>query len=329
VEDLSPTIDRIAQAIVSARAPRLYFVGCGASFSALYGAKYLLDRFTTVCSELYNGWQFTNRKPFALSKESFVFATSYSGQTPEVVEAKRIAAEASATTIAITNGKATPFAVDADYVVDYQSKAVYTAPLAVLYLLCAQIMKRRNESVATADEIISGLRALPGKLSRLAEQSRPSSRKLAEEFMHEQGFYVLGAGPLFGLAYKLSLSVIIENLWIDGCPIDSGEFYHGPMEIVPPRPDVGRRMAILHLVGTDSSRTVSEQVIRFCQKHNVRQLVFDAREYPEFGELLSPFALFVPTEWFVSYMAALKKHDVDERRYMGKIGAYWGDYGVL
>ena len=41
---------------------------------------------------------------------------------------------------------------------------------------------------------------------------------------------------------------------------------------------------------------------------------------------VAPFALFVPTEHWVMEMAAQKGHDVDERRYMGKLGARWGEY---
>ena len=139
-------------------------------------------------------------------------------------------------------------------------------------------------------------------------------------------FYVLGSGPLFGLAFKLALSVVIENLWLDAAPVDTGEFYHGPIEIIAPDSAARERRILLHLVGTDASRTVSEQAIAFCKQKGARQLIYDLRDYPEFSELFAPFALFAPTEWLIMYMAAQKNHDVDERRYMGKIGARWGEY---
>ena len=325
-DDLSPAVEQIARDVAAIQSPRLYFVGCGASLAAMYGAKYLLDRFSTVSSDVYTGWQFLGRAPFALGEQSFVFLTSYSGETPEVLQAKQLAVERGAISVAITNTKKTPLAMDAWAVLDYESKAVYTAPLAIMYLLSAHIIKARGECVKMADDIIGELRALPDKIATLADKTRQPARKLAEQFADAEGFYVLGSGPLYGLAYKLSLSVITENLWLDGCPIDAGEFYHGPIEVVPASSDVHQRMMLMQLVGTDRSRAVSEQVLAFCRKRGVRQVVFDAKDYPEFGDLFSPFALFVPTEWFVMYMAAQKSHDVDERRYMGKLGARWGEY---
>jgi fructoselysine 6-phosphate deglycase len=325
---LLPALKEIARRISQAKSPRLSMVGGGASLSASISGKYLFDRFTTAFTEATNGWQFVSREPFALGSDSFVFAVSYSGQTPEVLEAVRLAKSKKAVIIAITNTKETPLAMEADFVLDYQNKAVYTVPLAIYYWIAAFVMKYRSENSHVGDQIIGKLKELPALYPELIERTRPFSRKLAEEFTNEVGFYVLGSGPLYGLAYKLALSVVIENLWIDGCPIESGDFYHGPIEIVPPNGNSPQRMAFIHLVGTDKSRHVSLQAINFCEKRGMRQIVYDAIDYPEFGEIFSPFALFVPTEWFIMYMSALKEHDVDERRYMGKLTSRWGEYGA-
>ena len=324
---LAPAVEELAKKIAAQKEPRLFMVGGGASLAAMMGAQYLLDRFTDVKSDVLTGWQFLSRAPYACDRNSVVFVVSYSGETPEVLEVKKLASERGATVVAITNTTETPLAQGASTVLDYQSKAVYTAPLAIVYLLAAQIMRIRDQSAETGRQIIEELGRLPGKVDGLVTSTRGSARELASKFAGAGGFYVLGSGPLFGLAYKLSLSVVIENLWIDAAPIDSGEFYHGPIEIIPPAGESELRMPIMHLVGTDATRTVSERAQRFCSKHKAAQLAFDAKDYPEFGELFSPFALFVPTEWLVMYMAAQKGHDVDERRYMGKIGSRWGDYG--
>ncbi len=328
-EHLAEPIEDLAKKIASQRSPRLYLVGGGASLAAMMGAQYLFDRFTDVKSDVMTGWQFLSRAPFACDAESIVFVVSYSGETPEVLAVKEMAKERGATVVAITNTPETPLAQGASFVLDYQSKAVYTAPLALVYLLAAHVMKARDQSTGTGTHIIEELAGLADRVDGLVGSTREPARELAAQFADAGGFYVLGSGPLFGLAYKLSLSVVIENLWIDAAPVDSGEFYHGPIEIIPPAGESKLRMPIMHLIGTDATRTVSERAHGFCSKHDAAQLVFDANDYPEFGELFSPFALFVPTEWLVMYMAAQKGHDVDERRYMGKIGSRWGDYGDL
>lgn len=323
---LGGVIKEIALTIAKSERPRLYLIGGGASNAAMHGAKYLLDRFSGLPSDVMTGWQFVSRDPASLDENSFLVLTSYSGQTPEVLNAKAIAQAAGARVIAVTNTDATPLAHGADWVLDYRGKAVFTVPLALVYLLAGEILVARAESPTASNEIIRGVAKLPEWFAPIATSSEAMGQKLAAEAGDINTFYVLGGGPNYGLAYKLALSVVIENLWLDAVPVDSGEFYHGPIEIVSGNPEIDRSRGFLHLVGTDSSRTVSEQAIRFLSGKNARQLIFDARDFPDFGELFAPFALFAPTEWWVMHMAAQKGHDVDERRYMGKLSARWGEY---
>lgn len=322
---LDSTLQEIGKAIASSPRPRVYALGGGASNAAMHGLKYLLDRFSDVPSDIQTGWQFVSRNPASLDENSFLFLTSYSGQTPEILEAQKMAKAAGAKVIAITETDRTPLAQGADWVLDYRNKAVFTVPLALVYGAAGQVLLAQGATEA-GNRILDGIAKLPDAISKLNEPANPLAQKLAAEVPDVGMIYVLGTGPNYGLAYKLALSVVIENLWLDSAPVDSGEFYHGPIEIIAGDPKLDNSRAFLHLVGTDASRTVSQQAIDFCTKKGVRQLVFDAKDYPEFGELFAPFALFVPTEWWVMHMAAQKNHDVDERRYMGKIGARWGEY---
>lgn len=324
---LVPTIQDISRKIAKARSPRLCLVGGGASLSSSFCGKYLFNRFTDVPADAVNGWQLLSGIPNSLGPDTFLVATSYSGETPEVLTCVEQARQRGAITIAITNTADTPLAKACSYVLDYHTKAVFTIPVALLYWLAAHAMISRKENAEEGKRIIDQMGRLPEQMEKLYRDTRQTGKEFARRFKDETGFYVLASGPTYGLGYKLALSVVIENLWIDGCPIEAGDFYHGPIEIVPPNDRTRQTMAFLHLVGTDPSRQASEQAIAFCRKHNVRQLVFDAKDYPDFGELFSPFALFVPTEWFVMYMCAFKNHDVDERRYMGKIASRWGEYG--
>lgn len=323
---LMPRVAEVAGAIAANPRARVWFLGGGASLAAMHGGAYLLERFTSVPASVATGWQFLSREPYAVDENAFVFLTSYSGETPEIREAQRFAASRGATTIGITNTLETPLAREAGAAFDFQSKAVFTAPLAIAYALAAHAMRGRRENAAVGEAILAELRTLPEAMARQAERTREPARRLAAEAADVEMFYVVGSGPNYGLAYKLALSVVIENLWKDAAPVDAGEFYHGPIEIIPRDGAADDRRAFLHLVGTDASRAVSEQAVRFCESKGARNLVFDAAAYPEFGELFAPFALFAPTEWWVMEMAAQKGHDVDERRYMGKLGARWGEY---
>ena len=250
---LMKRIVEVAAAITSNPRARVWFLGGGASLAAMHGGAYLLERFTGVPVSVATGWQFLSRQPHAVDEHAHIFLTSYSGETPEIIEAQRFAASRGATTIAITNTAETPLARDARAALDFQSKAVFTAPLAIVYALAAHIMRGRDENAQTGATILEELRALPQLMALQAERTRDLARRLAAEAADIDVFYVIGSGPNYGLAYKLALSVIIENLWKDAAPVDAGEFYHGPIEIIPGEGAADDRRAFLHLVGTDAS----------------------------------------------------------------------------
>ena len=323
---LTSRIARLGAEIAANPKARVWYLGGGASLAAMHGGAFLLERFTNVPPSVSTGWQFLSRAPWAVDENAYIVLASYSGETPEILEAKHFAESRGAKTIAITNTTETPLAQGAHAVLDFQSKAVFTAPLAIVYALAAHVMRGRDENAQAGATILEELQALPQLMALQAARTRDLARRLAAEATAVDVFYVIGSGPNYGLAYKLALSVIIENLWKDAAPVDAGEFYHGPIEIIPQEGVADDRRTFLHLVGTDASRAVSEQAVRFCEQKGAHNLVFDAAAYPEFSELFAPFALFVPTEWWVMEMAAQKEHDVDERRYMGKLGARWGEY---
>jgi len=321
LRDKTDDIMNIAKMIVKQKNPRLYFLGGGASLSAMMGAEYLLDKFTTFNAKALNGWEFLARDIKALNEETFVFLTSYSGETPELLKSERFAREKKATTIAISKTPSTPLARQSQYVIDYNSKAVYISPLTIVYLLSAYIMKYRNESPGVAKEIIMEVQSLPVKIKKVMNRAKEQGKLLANKAKNEEIIYVVAGGTLYGLGYKKALSVVIENLWIHGVIVHSGEFYHGPIEIID-----DMKPAFMFLVGDDEAREPTERAINFCKKRGAPTFVFDVKDYPEFHPLFAPFALFIPTEWFVMFICALKNHDVDERRYMGRVKARWGEY---
>ncbi len=308
-------LKNVAQELTLRSIRHLYAVGGGASLSAMMGIEYILQRFTSLPVQALNGQELLAREPNF--KGTAVIATSYLGQTPEVLQVVQAARQTRAFVIGITNSPDTPLAQASDVVVDFQSKAVYISPLTIGYLMAAYVMKERGESVATASQLLKDLHHFPSASKKVVATALhgPLDLDLADHY------YVIASGPQYGLGYKLALSVIIENLWTNASIVNTGEFYHGPIEIIHQH-----RPSFLCLLGEDPSRAAQERVVQFCQKKEAPVLPFDVRTYGAYSDLMAVYPLFIATEVWVMRVAAKRGHDVDERRYMGKVSSTWGEF---
>ena len=288
----------------------LFFVGSGGSWSSMYSGKYLCDRLLRVPAELSLSYELCWRAPTRLDERALVFLASYSGATADTLAALEFARSRGARTVALVNKADSPIAAGADDVLAYESPGLYSLPLAAVSVFAGEWA--RLDGHPDAEALLAALEEIPGLVGEVFVSEQERGRALAEEFADATLLYCIGAGPLYGLAYKFALTVFMENLRIHGSVIESAEFRHGPAEMLErQRPD------LVVLVGTDESRAQTSQTLEFAQRHGARTAIFDAADYAT-HPLLSPFVLKVALQWFIVYGALLRGiDDLDARVYMG------------
>ncbi len=303
----------IAREIHEGGFEHLVFLGSGASMTVAYSGKYLMDKFSRMRSELFIGPELLERRPPWLGEKTFAVVVSYSGKTEDTLNALRFVKGRGARALALTKSPDTPIATEADEALTYGSKALYICPLTQIHLLCLHLLKLRGE-LPEADLLLDELRRLPDIVKRVVDESEERSKELAERYWAEPMFYVMGGGPLYGLAYQFALTTIMEYLRLDACVIHLGEFRHGPIEVVrqghPP---------IIILLGADETRKVGERVVNFCRKYGAKTIVFDVKDYAEAHPLFSPFLLFPPLQWLLLHISVKRGIDLDEYLYMGVV----------
>ena len=299
----------------------LFFVGSGGSWSSMYSGKYLADRLLRVPAELSLSYELCWRSPTRLDEHALVFLASYSGATADTLAALEFARSRGARTVALVNRDDSPIAERADVAIAYGSPGLYSLPLAAVTLFVGEWA--RLDGHPDAETLLASLQEVPAVVGRAFASEQARGRELAEQFADATLLYCLGAGPLYGLAYKFALTVFMENLRVHGSVIESAEFRHGPAEMLErQRPD------IVALVGTDESREQTLQTLAFAQRNGARSAIFDAADY-DVHPLLSPFALKVALQWFIVYGALLRGiDDLDARVFMGHgvlagAGAKW------
>lgn len=312
LEDHGPTMRDLARQAVEENVEQIYWVGCGNSWVNLFSGKYLLDRFTTLKADVHTAYDFIWRSPQRLNKKSWVFLASYSGATEDTVEALRFANEHGAKTIVFTGKADCLMGREADVTIAYNSKALYILPLAGSYLFALEVARLQGHT--EVEPILDGLYRLPELFARQYVEEEVRVRPIAEEWVDEKLIYTLGAGPLWGIAYKFGLTVFMENMRIHGSFIEATEFRHGPVEMF-----YRFHPSMVFLKGLDESRPMVERVVDLCRGNGAKVLVFDAADYPGYHPLLAPFVLMIPLQWFAVWSSLLRGiEDLDERVVMGR-----------
>ena len=162
--------------------------------------------------------------------------------------------------------------------------------------------------------LADALRDVPRVVAEAVEQEEARAEARAREFLSSRHLYVIGAGPLAPLAYKVALTVVMENIRIGGTWCDASEFRQGPAEALE-----RSQVDALVLLGTDESRVMAERTLAFLHEHGAHAQVIDASQYGPVDPLLTPLVLNSITQWFTVWSAILRGiTDLDERVFMGR-----------
>src|SRR5581483_5372961 len=143
------------------------------------------------------------------------------------------------------------------------------------------------------------------------EPSRQMAERLAPE-LDSGKLLVLAAGGAYTLGHMMTYDMFGEFLKEYAAFIHTGEFRHGPLEIVRPGEPV-----MLFLTGNDESRPFSEAAILFAQGNGAKTVVFDGRELaPNAHPLFDALVLYQSQLWLLYYMACRRNVDLTDYKYM-------------
>jgi fructoselysine-6-P-deglycase FrlB-like protein len=314
-------IQAIAKNIVDMKLSRLYLVAMGSSYSAALMGSTLARRLTSLPVEVHRGYEIEYENPIGLRSDSCLIAMSFSGETEDVVSALSFAKKRGAYTVSISGPEDNTIAREANDAIRITSRdtkamvAAHLTQVAILYLLFGYLARNRGESNKITD-LCNQLKELAGRLPQIVADEEPKAKELAEEFKNEPIFYVISAGPSFGVAYKLAWTELTENCWVHGLAQYSTEFRHGIIE----KMEAG--LPVIFLIGSDDSKADVNRELKTCRQLQTKTIVWDAKDFPPTDEFLAPFYLSVPASWFVYYLALAKGRLPSARRYMGSVIPY-------
>jgi glutamine---fructose-6-phosphate transaminase (isomerizing) len=218
---------------------RIVIVACGTSYHAGLVGRYAIEEWARVPVEMDIASEYRYRNP-VVGPRDLVVGMTQSGETADTLAAMRLAREAGAKVLAVTNIMGSQATRDADAVlyiragleVSVAATKTFLAQVAVMYLLGLRIAELRGtlppERIA---ELVAELKALPTKIDETIAACEDPVRAVAETHARKNFFFFLGRHIGQPTAHEGALK-LKEISYIPADAYAAGEMKHGPIALI-------------------------------------------------------------------------------------------------
>ncbi|MGD1818862.1 MAG: SIS domain-containing protein [Pleomorphochaeta sp.] len=300
----------------------IFFIGCGGSLGAFVPVqKFVEKEAKTITSYLISSNEFCYSTPVSCGKNSIVICTSHKGETPETIKAAKIGKEKGAIIITFTYILESSLAKVGDYVLSYEfgDKKNIANEKVMQQLKFVVELINLTEKYEYYDAFYKGVAQINTIVRKAKEQVVLRAKEFGENHKDDKVMYTIGSGASWGSAYMENICILQEMQWIDSSSIHSGEFFHGPFEVIDGNSNIMLQIA------EGETRFLDERVLEFLKKYAKRYEVLDAKElglsiidsnvidYFNHSLFNNVFAVYN------SILADLREHPLSTRRYMFKV----------
>jgi glutamine---fructose-6-phosphate transaminase (isomerizing) len=310
---------------------KVFIVGCGTSYHAGLVAKYAIEHWARLPTEIDIASEFRYRDP-VLDANTLVIGVSQSGETIDTLQAMREARQWSAKVLVVSNVVDSSMARDADGViythagpeVAVASTKTHLAQIVALEILALHLAQLRGcMSAESVRQVFREMEALPGLVEQVLARDE-QIEALARTFSATRDFFFLGRHVGYPVALEGALKLKeISYARAEGYP--AGELKHGPIALIEPGAavvgvatrtrlwekmmgnvaEVKSRGATVLLVANDGDEETAEQA--------------DAVLWvPPTHPLLAPVVDVIPLQLFAYHVARARGYDVDRPRNLAK-----------
>jgi glucosamine--fructose-6-phosphate aminotransferase (isomerizing) len=218
---------------------RIVIVACGTSYHAGLIGRYAIEEWARVPVEMDIASEYRYRNP-VVGPGDLVIGMTQSGETADTLAAMRLAREAGATVLAITNIMGSQATRDADAVlyiragmeVSVAATKTFVAQVAAMYLLGLRLAELRGTlPPERLTELVGEMKALPSKMEETLAATAEPVRAIAEAHGEENFFLYLGRH--IGLPVCLEGALKLKEIsYIPTDAYAAGEMKHGPIALL-------------------------------------------------------------------------------------------------
>jgi glucosamine--fructose-6-phosphate aminotransferase (isomerizing) len=285
---------------------RIVIVACGTSYHAGLIGRYAIEEWARVPVEMDIASEYRYRNP-VVGPGDLVIGMTQSGETADTLAAMRLAREAGATVLAVTNIMGSQVTREADAVlytragleVSVAATKTFVAQVAAMYLLGLRIAELRGTlEPARIAELVAELKALPTKIDETLEECEEAVK--AVSVAHSEQNFFLYLGRHIGLPVCLEGALKLKEVsYIPTDAYAAGEMKHGPIALLDESTPVV-------CVATDSP--VLEKVLSNVEEVRARgaQTIAIATKGSERAAEVADESIFVAaTDWILQPIVAI------------------------
>jgi glutamine---fructose-6-phosphate transaminase (isomerizing) len=311
---------------------RIVIVACGTSYHAGLVGRYAIEEWARMPVEMDIASEYRYRNP-VVGSDDLVIGISQSGETADTLAAMRLAREAGATVLAVTNVMGSQATRDADAVlftragleIGVAATKTFVSQVAAMYLLGLKLAAVRGS--LPDDELkrlVDELRRLPHLMTELLERVDEQAKTIAEHWKDSEFFLYLGRHVGLPVALEGALK-LKEISYIPTDAYAAGEMKHGPIALLDqstPVVCVATDMPILDKVLSNAAevRARGAHVIAIATDGSIGmdEQTDEVVCVPKSDWLLQPILAIVPLQLLAYYIATARGLNVDKPRNLAK-----------
>ena len=311
---------------------RIVIVACGTSYHAGLVGRYAIEEWARMPVEMDIASEYRYRNP-VVGPDDLVIGISQSGETADTLAAMRLARDAGATVLAVTNVMGSQATRDADAVlftragleIGVAATKTFVSQVAAMYLLGLKLADVRSTLPdGELTRLIDELKHLPHLMTELLERVDEPVRAIAEHWKGSEFFLYLGRHVGLPVALEGALK-LKEISYIPTDAYAAGEMKHGPIALLDqstPVVCVATDMPILDKVLSNAAevRARGAHVIAIAtdESPGMDEQTDEVICVPKSDWLLQPILAIVPLQLLAYYIATARGLNVDKPRNLAK-----------
>jgi glutamine---fructose-6-phosphate transaminase (isomerizing) len=313
---------------------QIQIVACGTSYNAGLVAKYWIEDIAKIPCNVDIASEYRYRRPVLLDQTLFV-TLSQSGETADTLEALKAAKKInnSLKSLCICNSAESSltrlsdltFLTHAGPEIGVASTKAFTTQLVSLALLLCSIGKLKGDiSKRQENEIVNGLKKLPGLINEALLQET-QIKHLAKRFKDKSSALFLGRGTMHAIAMEGALK-LKEISYIHAEAYPAGELKHGPIALID------KNMPVIAIAPNDDLleklksnlqevKSRGSQMIVFEDENSKVQSMDSMKVIPitsNLGRITAPIIFTIPLQLLSYHVALSRGTDVDKPRNLAK-----------